>query len=184
MDKSILRKIMKPNHTSGRGLLFSALLFFIMALASFAGPSPLHRMSQLEDVKKRAAAEHKPIAWIGTFAKTLTPYDKPMGQSSHAATAYAIRALQNDTILIYSDSETENHQEPAIVDRELHTPNPHYTAPVVVILTPSLDRVITKILYIPDSKERVRIYTEALKKIRDKSSWEEKPPQKSEPPKK
>src|SRR5207302_7589350 len=111
----------------------------------------------------------------GTFAKTLAPYDNLMGRSSHAATAYAIRALQNDTILIYSEAETENHQEPAIVDHELHTPNPHYTAPVVVILTPSLDKVIAKILYTPESKERVRLYTEALKKIRDKGSWEEKP---------
>jgi hypothetical protein len=150
----------------------------LMLLSSYAAPSPVHRMSQLEDVKKRAAAERKPIAWIGTFSKTLAPYDKPMGKSSHAATAYAIRALQNDTILIYSDSETENHKEPAIVDKELHTPNAHYTAPVVVILTPAMDKVIAKILYIPDIQERVRVYTDVLKKIRDKNSWEEKPKEK------
>jgi hypothetical protein len=101
-----------------------------------------------------------------------------MGPSSHAATAYAIRALQNDTILIYSESETENHQEPRIVDQELHTPNPHYTAPVVVILTPTMDKVIDKILFTADKNERIRVYTEALKKIRDKSSWEEKPKEK------
>ena len=162
-------------------LLWRALLltpFWVGTISSLAGPSPVHRMSQLEEVKKRATAERKPIAWIGTFSKTLAPYDKLMAKSSHAATAYAIRALQNETILIYSDSETENHQEPAIVDHELHTPNPHYTAPVVVILTPSLDKVITKILYTPDSQERVRLYTDALKKIRDKSSWEEKPNEK------
>jgi hypothetical protein len=145
------------------------------AISVFAAPSPVYRMSQLEDVKKRAAAEGKPIAWIGTFANTLAPFDKLMGQNSHAATAYAIRALQNDTILITSDSETENHKEPPIVDHELHTPNPHYTAPVVVILTPSLDKVIAKIPYIADSKERIRVYTEVLKKIRDKNSWQEKP---------
>ena len=120
-------------------LLVACLAFGAASISSLAAPSPLHRMSQLEEVKKRAAAEHKPIAWIGTFSKYLAPYDKPMGNGSHAATAYAIRALQNDAILIYSNSETENHQEPAIVDRELHTPNPHYTAPVVVILTPSLN---------------------------------------------
>jgi hypothetical protein len=140
-----------------------------------AAPSPVYRLSQLEEAKKRAAAESKPIAWIGTFASALEPYDKIMGQSGHAATAYAIRALQNDTILITSDSGTENHKEPAIVDHELHTPNPHYTAPVVVILTPSMDKVLAKILYIADSKERIRVYTDVLKKIRDKSSWQEKP---------
>ena len=109
----------------------SAGLIAILTLAfgvfsAPAGPSPVHRMSQLEEVKKRAVAEGKPIAWIGTFAKELAPYDKLMGKSSHAATAYAIRALQNDAILIHSDSETENHKEPGIVDHELHTPNPHY----------------------------------------------------------
>ena len=156
------------------GLIAILTLAFGVFSAS-AGPSPVHRMSQLEEVKKRAAAEGKPVAWIGTFAKELAPYDKLMGKSSHAATAYAIRALQNDTILIYSDSETENHKEPAIVDHELHTPNPHYTAPVVVILSPSLDKVICKILFTPDGQERVRLYTEALKKIRDKSSWQDKP---------
>ena len=152
--------------------------FGIAAISGLAAPSQVYRLSQVEEVKKRAAAEGKPIAWIGTFAETLAPYDKLMGQSGHAATAYAIRALQNDAILIYSDSGTENHKEPPIVDHELHTPNPHYTAPVVVILTPSLDKVITKILYIADSHERIRAYTEALRKIRDKSSWQEKPAEK------
>jgi hypothetical protein len=149
------------------------LALVIVGFSASSAPSPLHRMSQLEEVKKKAAAEGKPIAWIGTFRKELEPYDKLMGKSSHAATAYAIRALQNDTILIYSDSETENHQEPPIVDHELHTPNPHYTAPVVVVLTPSLDKVICKILYTPDSQERVRLYTDALKKIRTKASWQD-----------
>ena len=87
--------------------------------------------------------------------------------------------MQNDTILITSDSGTENHQEPPIVDHELHTPNPHYSAPVVVILTPSLEKVIDKILFTPDSQERIRVYTGALKKIRDKKSWEEKPADKA-----
>src|SRR5690242_12800341 len=105
-------------------VLMSALVMSTASLSAFAAPSPLFRMSQLEEVKKRAAEEHKPIAWIGTFAKFLPPYDNLMGKSSHASTAYAIRALQNDTILIYSESETENHREPAIVDHELHTPNP------------------------------------------------------------
>lgn len=134
----------------------------------------LHRMSQLDEAKKRAATEGKPIAWIGTFAELLQPYDKLMGRSSHAATAYALRALQRETVMIYSDAQTENHQEPAIVDHELHTPNPHYTAPVVVILTPSLDKVIAKAPFTSDPQERIRIYTEVLKKIRDKDSWQEK----------
>src|SRR5438067_8153703 len=128
--------------------MLAGLTLGLSAYSTWAGPSPVYRMSQLEEVKKRAAAEGKPIAWIATFAQHLAPYDKLMGKGSHAATAYAIRALQNDTILITSDSGTENHQEPAIVDHALHTPEPHYGAPMVVILNPTMDKVIDKILYI------------------------------------
>ena len=156
-----------------------ALLILLSAISGFAAPAAVYRMSQLEEAKKRAAEEHKPIAWISTFTTNLATHPKPMGKGSHAATTYAIRALQNDAILIYSDSATENHQEPPIVDREIHTPDPHFTVPVVVILNPALDKVIAKILYIAESQERIRAYTEALKKIRDKSSWEEPPKEKS-----
>jgi hypothetical protein len=169
---------MKPHRLRWECLILFVAVTVALGTSSFAAPSPLHRMSQLEEVKKRAAAERKPIAWIATYAACLAPYDKIKGKGSQAATQYAIRALQNDTILIYSDSGTENHQEPSIVDQELHTPDPHYTPPVVVILNPSLDKVIAKILYIPESQERVRVYTEVLKKIRDKSQWEEKPKEK------
>ena len=163
--------------TIGQCFFIPAVTFAVQVFCeqALAAPSPLYRMSQLEEAKKAAQAQNKPIAWIATFAKNLAPYDQRLtNKGSHAATAYAIRALQNDTILVTSDSGTENHQEPPIVDQELHTPDPHYKAPVVVILTSKLDRVITKILYIENGQERIQAYTEALKKIRDPSSWGDK----------
>ena len=166
----------QANRSSGACLVIVTLL--LTAISGFAAPA-VYRMSQLEEAKKRAAEEHKPIAWISTFTTNLVPHPKPMGKGSHAATTYAIRALQNDAILIYSDSATENHQEPPIVEREIHTPNPHFSVPVVVILNPAFDKVIAKILYIADGQERIRAYTDALKKIRDKSSWEDPPKEKS-----
>jgi len=142
-------------------------------------PAPgMYRMSQLDDAKKRAATEGKPIAWIASYPEYLKPYSNLMGNGSHAATAYAIRALQKETILVFSDGRTENHQEPRIVDQALHTPEPHYIVPGVVVLTPSLDKVICKAPFTEDAKERIALYTEVLKKIRDKDSWLEKPPPK------
>jgi hypothetical protein len=42
----------------------------------------------------------------------------------------------------------------------------------VIILTPALDKVIYKLpMTAAVPQDRVRLYTEALKKIRDKSSW-------------
>ena len=144
-----------------------------------SGVQPLfYRMNQLDDAKKRAVAEGKPVGWIASYPEYLAPHENLMGNGSHAATAYAIRALQKETILVFSDARTENHQEPSIVDTALHSPDPHYTVPGVIILTPSLDKVICKAPFTSDSQERVRIFTEALKKIRDKDSWREKTSQK------
>jgi len=137
----------------------------------------IYRLSQVEEAKKRALAEDKPIAWIGGVTEHLEPYDKLQGKSSHAATAYAIRALQNETILVFSDGQTENHTEPPIVDQALHSPNPHYNIPYVIILTPSLDKVICKVPYAEEFADSVKIYTAVLKQIRDKASWHPKPPE-------
>jgi hypothetical protein len=133
-----------------------------------------YRMAQLDDAKKRATAEAKPIAWIASQPEFLTPHPKPMGKSSHAATTYAILALQKEAVIVFSDSNTENHHEPGIVDEALHTPEKHYTIPGVIILTPSLDKVICKAPFSQDSQERIQVFTEVLKKIRDKQSWAER----------
>jgi hypothetical protein len=135
----------------------------------------LYRMARLEEAKQRAASEGKPIAWIASQLEYLTLHPKPLAKSSHAATTYAILALQKEAIIVFSDSTTENHQEPGIVDEALHSPDPHYTIPGVIVLTPSLDRVICKVPFTPDSQVRIRVYMEVLKKIRDKDSWAKKP---------
>ncbi len=131
----------------------------------------IYRMSELESARKRAIAENKPIAWLGTSSKYLVPYKNLLGKSSHAATAYAIRALQNETVLIYSDCETENHTEPAIIDQAMHSPEPHYKVPGVIILTPNFDRVLGKTFREEDAHTRATEFSRLLKIIRDKKSW-------------
>jgi len=162
-----------------RVLIFSFTAYTLLLCALCHGaetgtptnPPALYRMARLEEAKKRATAEGKPIAWIASQPEYLTPSTKPMGKGSHAATTYAILALQKETIIVFSDSTTQNHQEPAIVDEALHTPEPHYTIPGVIILTPSLDKVICKAPFTPDSQKRIRVFTDILRKIRDKDSW-------------
>src|SRR5947209_16520835 len=119
-----------------------------------ANTPAFYRMAQLDEAKKRAVAEGKPIAWIASKPEYLTPYPKPMGKGSHAATTYAILALRKETVIVFSDATTENHQEPSLIDSALHTPDPHYTVPGVIILTPSLDKVICKAPFTSDSQER------------------------------
>jgi hypothetical protein len=72
-------------------------------------------MAQLDDAKKRAAAEGKPIAWISSYPEYLKPHAKPMEPGSHAATIYAFLALRKETVIVFSDARTENRQEPRIV---------------------------------------------------------------------
>jgi hypothetical protein len=154
-----------------RFLILPCVVLFNLHRVVAADAPAIYRMDQLEEAKRRAAAEDKPIGWIASYPEYLAPYAKIRGNGSHAATAYAIRAFQNETVLVFSDARTENHHEPKIVDEALHSPNPHYTVPGVVILTPALDKVICTAPFASDAKERIRIFTEALKKIRDKNSW-------------
>jgi hypothetical protein len=155
--------------------LFSALWAGMGSSPAAENKPRYYLMSQLNEAKKRAQSEQKPIAWIATQPDFLTPHPKPKGKGSHPATTYALIALEKETVIVVSDTNKENHQEPGIVDQALHTPDPHYNVPGVVILTPALDKVICEADYKADAKERVAVYTEVLKKIRDKTAWAQKP---------
>ncbi|MDQ6632339.1 MAG: hypothetical protein M3Y82_11400, partial [Verrucomicrobiota bacterium] len=127
---------MKKSFWHGAFWFVFALAFFIQSARAVETPPKIYRMKQWEEAKKRAIAEDKPIAWIGAPARCLAPYQKNLlGKGSHAATKYAIHTLEKEAILIFSDAETENHQEPRIVDQALHSPDPHYNIPGVIILT-------------------------------------------------
>jgi len=132
---------------------------------------PYFRLSQLEEAKAKAKAEGKPIVWIASFLGSMTPYKNPMGAGPHAATYHAHLTFYRAAVVVWSDSDSENHREPAIVDGELHTPDAHYTAPGVIALRPDLGKVIGKVFHISDGKERAAAYAELLKKVRDKASW-------------
>ena len=132
---------------------------------------PYFRLSQLEEAKAKAKVEGKPIVWIASFPGSMTPIKNPMGAGSHAATYHAYLTFYRDAVVVWSDSDAENHREPAIVDGELHTPDAHYTAPGVIALRPDLDKVIGKVFHISDGKERAAAYAGLLKKVRDKASW-------------
>src|SRR5512133_764067 len=142
----------------------------VVASPGTNGPA-YYRLSQLDDAVARAKKEDKPIAWIASFPGSMTPHKNPLAASSHAATYYAYLTLYRDAIIVWSDSDSENHKEPAIVDKELHSPNAHYTAPGVIVLTPDLERVIGKVFHIADPQARQAAFSDLLKKIRDKKTW-------------
>lgn len=151
------------------------------ALAAAAtNPPAYYRLSQLDDMLARAKKEDKPIAWIASFPGSMVPHKNPLARGSHAATYYAYLMLYRDAIIVWSDSDSENHTEPEIVDRELHSPNAHYTAPGVIVLTPDLKTVMGKVFYVAEPQARQATFSALLKRVRDKKNWgggnEQKPP--------
>jgi hypothetical protein len=174
------------NPQTGRNLTLAALAVVLWALnltcvvagtntnasSNASSNSPAYfRLSQLGEAKAKAKAEGKAIVWIASFPGSMTPYKNLLGPGSHAATYHAYLTFYRDAVVVWSDSDSENHREPAIVDGELHSPDAHYTAPGVIALGPDLDKVIGKVFHISDGKARAAAYAELLKKVRDKASW-------------
>jgi len=120
------------------------------------------RTVDLEAAKKEAAAAHKPIAWIATSPKVVDGQGSISLENSRGATLHAFLALHTRTVLVYMDAYEENHKVLPIVDEALHTPDPHYTPPTVVLLDPEAKRVLAKISYEPDFTKRAHALAKGL----------------------
>lgn len=135
-----------------------------------------YRTVDLEAAKKEAAAARKPIAWIASAPKLLDGTGTISGNGSKSATLHAFYALRGSCVLIFMDAIEENHKVLKLVDGALHTPNPHYTPPTVVILDPEAKVVITTVIYEKDFARRAAAFGKALALIKEKF-----PPGKSPP---
>jgi len=121
-----------------------------------------YRLADFEQAKKEAKESKKHIAWIASSPKVLENNGSITGTSGRAATSHAFAAMGDRAVLVFQDAFAENHQGPAIVDEALHTPNPHYTPPSVVILDAELSRVVGVILYEPDFERRKEAFKNAI----------------------
>lgn len=126
-----------------------------------------YRLSELAEAQAEARRDGKPIAFLATFTESIQANTDMLKKSSGAATIHAFEALKQATVLVFSDSETENHTEPPIVDAALHTPPGPYTAPKVVITDVEISKVIFVIPYNEDGVARQKMMIEALSKIKE-----------------
>lgn len=124
-----------------------------------------YRLSELKEAQAEARRDGKPLAFLATFSKTIQSNADMTKKSGNAATIHAFEALKNATVLVFSNSETENHQEPPIVDAALHNPHGPYTAPKIVITDAEITKVIFVIPYNEDFPTRQKMMAEALQKI-------------------
>lgn len=126
----------------------------------------VYRLSELAEAQAEARRDKKPLAFLATEVICLQSNDKMLGKGSDSATIHAFEALKNATVIVFSDSRTENHQEPSIVDAALHPPEDvHYTPPKVVIADVDLTKVIYVVPYTPEPQSRQKLMAEALQKI-------------------
>ena len=154
-----------------RGLVW-LLLFGLIPLSAGAGSKwsisirnhsvSFWRTADLEEAKKEAAAAHKPIAWIASAERNLDNSNAIAGSNGRDATLHALFALRDRTVLIFEDAYAENHKVLQLVDQALHTPDPHYTPPVVVFLNSDATKVLAKVPYEPDFKKRAQALAGAL----------------------
>ena len=126
------------------------------------------RTADLESAKQEAVAAHKPIAWIAASPDFLNGPGEMSNPGSGNATWYAFYVLRDKAILVFEDAHAENHKVLPLVDKALHTPNPHYTPPSVVFLDPEAKQVLTVVTYEREFANRSRSFADALDRIKGK----------------
>jgi hypothetical protein len=113
-----------------------------------------YRTADLESAKRDAVTAHKPIAWIASATKMLGEKGTIARADGRGATFHAFYALRTRTVLVFEDAYEENHKVLPLVDRALHTPDPHYTPPKVIFLNPDATEVLATVEYEPDFQKR------------------------------
>lgn len=128
----------------------------------------VYRLSELKEAQAEARKEGKPLAFLATATAALQSNASPSGKGSVAATIHVFDTLKGAAVIVFSDSYTENHTEPPIVDAALHPPeNTHYTPPKVVIVDAELTRVVYVVPYDTDVNVRAKLLGTALTKIKE-----------------
>jgi hypothetical protein len=125
------------------------------------------RTADLDSAKKEAAAAHKPIAWIASSPKLLDGRGSISQTTSRGATLHAFYALRDRAVLVFMDAYEENHKVPKLMDVALHTPDPHYTPPTVLLLDPEAKKVLATVIYEQDFVKRAKALAKALDDTKD-----------------
>lgn len=127
-----------------------------------------YRLAELAEAQAEARRDGKPLAFLATEVICIQSNDDMLKKGSDSATIHAFEALKSATVLVFSDSRTENHTEPSIVDAALHPPEDvHYTPPKVVITDAEITKVIHVIPYNESGAARQKMMVEALTKIKE-----------------
>jgi len=120
-----------------------------------------YHLSDLAQAQKQAKDAKMPIAWIASSPNVLQNNGNIALSNGRGATLHAFSVFADKAVLVFQDAYAENHQGPQIVDHALHTPDPHYTPPTVVLLDSELKKVLATIPYEPDFNKRKQAFQQA-----------------------
>jgi hypothetical protein len=127
-----------------------------------------YRTADLEEAKKEAVAAHKPIAWIASAPKVLDGKGTLTLNNGRGATLHAFAFFDKKAVIVFMDAYEENHKVLELVDTALHTPEPHYTPPTVVLLDPEAKRVLATVVYEADFTKRVKALVKGWEQVKGK----------------
>jgi hypothetical protein len=130
------------------------------------------RAADFESAKKEAAAQHKPIAWVGSELRLLDGEGKISTNGGRGATLHALYALRDQTILVFEDGPTENHKVLQFVDDAIHKPKDQWVAPIVIFLNPSITKVLATVTFEPDFVKRAHALADGLNQAKEKMKSE------------
>lgn len=138
-------------------------------------PKDLLYESELPLAQKRAEKNNLPIAFIFSLPEYLDESEEnadPLSRHPAGATHFAFQALQEKAVLVWINAQNDQTQLPPLLEKSLFEPGINfYYPPQIIITTPSISDVITKIPLTDTIEKRQKLFLEALEKIENKSLW-------------
>jgi hypothetical protein len=94
-----------------------------------------YRIAQLEEAKKKAQSEHKPLGFIMVWNQYFDKPVKPMGKGGAEALAHFHEVFHDTMVLVYVFHESELPQIPASVAKGFNGPEEGGFAPNMAVIS-------------------------------------------------
>lgn len=155
---------------------FSLLFLFTFSLESkIPLPKDLFYLNELPLAQKRAEKLDQPLAFIVALPEFLDEKDEntdPVSPHPAGATHFAFQSFQEKAVLIWINADSDQKTFPPLVESTLYDSGMRFFyPPQIIITTPSLDRVIAKVVMTTSIEERQQASLKALEAIEQRHLW-------------
>gem|GEM_PF-1663312 len=124
-------------------------------------------LSQLEEAKKKAAAEHKLLGFVMVWGQYFGTATSLLDQGGDAATAHFYYVFKDDLVLVYVRHETELGKVPDAVKKGFFGPDEGGFAPNMAVTDSTATTFICEIPFAGKNREgRTKLFRVGIEKIR------------------